>query len=383
MPLDTRGYYSISETATLLGVNRVTVWRWIRDGRLPASRLGHRTTRIKREDLERLLDQAGPAASRPVVAYEPDAWPPVADRHPPAAESAQRSAQLSAPDDRTPDVLTLQKKVRWLEAEIAERKRTEERLRLALVSRQSASEAAEGVAPLPDEFLSIAGDILKTPLDGLSVRAQLVFRRLAEGGQAEPEQVVQALLAVADQAEELAHLIDQLMEISRLDPGERVLDWQPTDLGVLIERVISDARSSSEQPAITFTVPVLVDASDAPSRLQQVLTNLLDNAIKYGPEDRPIDVVVSQAAPEVVELSVRDRGPEMPPGQRIQIFERFYRAHGQSHKGRVGLGLFISRQIVELHGGEIRAEFPPDGGTRFVVRLPVGLDEPAPLAAGD
>jgi signal transduction histidine kinase len=120
-----------------------------------------------------------------------------------------------------------------------------------------------------------------------------------------------------------------------------------------------------------------------PLRLEQVVTNLLDNAVKYSPNGGAIKVTLAlrrarDTAADWAELSVRDYGLGIPPEQRGQIFERFYQAHGNGHKSGLGLGLYISRQIVELHGGEICAEFPPDGGTRFVVRLPI---EPAPFSA--
>jgi signal transduction histidine kinase len=98
---------------------------------------------------------------------------------------------------------------------------------------------------------------------------------------------------------------------------------------------------------------------------------LLDNAVKYSPEGGQIDVVVAAADNEFAEISVRDNGLGIPPEKRGQIFERFYQAHSGAHRGGLGLGLYISRQIVEQHGGELAAEFPADGGTRFIVRFPL------------
>src|ERR1700687_4003788 len=105
--------------------------------------------------------------------------------------------------------------------------------------------------------------------------------------------------------------------------------------------------------------------------MEQVLTNRLDNAIKYSPEGGPIEVVVSRPTGDRMEIAVRDHGIGIPPEKRTLIFERFYQAHGNGHKSGLGLGLYVSRQIVELHGGEIIVEFPSDGGSRFIVRLPL------------
>jgi signal transduction histidine kinase len=119
-------------------------------------------------------------------------------------------------------------------------------------------------------------------------------------------------------------------------------------------------------------VPIWAD----PLRIEQVVTNLLDNAIKYSPEGGPIEVDVDSVEPGTVRLAVRDHGIGVPPEHRGQIFERFYQAETvpTKHASGMGLGLYISRQIVELHDGRIAAEFPPDGGTRFVVTLPTGAD---------
>jgi len=125
---------------------------------------------------------------------------------------------------------------------------------------------------------------------------------------------------------------------------------------------------------IDLESPVSVVAEVDQLRLEQVLANLLDNAIKYSPDSLPIKVVLSQPKSDVAELAVRDFGPGVPEEQRAHIFERFVQgnASGDGRNG-MGLGLYICRQIVELHGGEIRAEFPEDGGTRILVRLPLGL----------
>lgn len=112
-------------------------------------------------------------------------------------------------------------------------------------------------------------------------------------------------------------------------------------------------------------LPARVDAL----RLEQVLTNLLDNAIKYSPDGGTITVTLGQTAAELC-VSVRDHGLGIPAEQRGRIFDRFFQAHQDGHRSGMGLGLYISKQIVDLHGGEITVEFPADGGTCFVVHLP-------------
>jgi len=104
--------------------------------------------------------------------------------------------------------------------------------------------------------------------------------------------------------------------------------------------------------------------------LEQVLANLLDNAVKYSPNGGGVGVALTEVDNEWVEISVRDWGLGIPPERRDNLFDRFYQAHSEGHYGGLGLGLYVSQQIVELHGGTICAEFPSDGGSRFIVRLP-------------
>jgi signal transduction histidine kinase len=119
-----------------------------------------------------------------------------------------------------------------------------------------------------------------------------------------------------------------------------------------------------------------------PLRIEQVLVNLVNNAIKYSPDGGAIDVGVTQHG-EVAQVAVRDHGLGIPPEYREHIFDLFYQAHARSHRSGMGLGLYISRHIVDLHGGFITADFPADGGTRFVVTLPVGCDASQPVCHGD
>ena len=550
--------YNISQAAALLGVSRVTIWRWIRAGRLPVARLGHRTTRIKRADLERLLVPSGPAGSRAwgvqrlgagadaedspecshaprmdwremgasdhfVQFYETDAflvdavgefigtalrageagvvvatpahreglearlqaagldvaaaraggryvaldaaetlarfmvdgapdpgrfrevvggiiaraaegrrhvrifgemvallavegnhtaalrleelWNDLQQTHafslfcayPMAHLGGEARAELlgnvcaahtrviptesytalPTADERRRAIAVLQQKAQWLEDEVADRQRAEERLWVALAAERAARREAEAALRVRDEFISIAAHELRTPLTGLSSHAQLVLRQLKRDGRLEPERVVQVLEVITGQADKLSRLLSRLLDIARLEDGKLALERQPTNLTVLVEQVVAGARAWSDRHAISFTAPAALEAPVDPLRLEQVLTNLLDNAIKYSPDGGPIEVVLSRPQPAVVELSVRDRGLGIPPEKRGQIFERFYQAHGNGHPSGLGLGLYISRQIVELHGGEIRAEFPPDGGTRLIVRLPIASAEPA------
>jgi signal transduction histidine kinase len=140
----------------------------------------------------------------------------------------------------------------------------------------------------------------------------------------------------------------------------------------------------SQDHTLDLVAPATLECEIDPLRIEQVLSNLLDNAMKYSPDGGAIDVTLSRYGDDI-ELSVRDRGLGIPEEKRAQIFERFYQAHDNGQRG-MGLGLYVSRHIVELHGGDMWAEFPADGGTRMIVRLPVSVaspveDVPAMLAS--
>lgn len=263
---------------------------------------------------------------------------------------------LPTTDDRFRAIIQWQQKAQSLEA--------------ALAAEWAARQAAEDALRMREEFLSIASHELKTPLTTLSGHAQMALRRYQRDGYLEPERVVQSLETIRDQAGKLSRLINQLLDVTRLEAGKLMLERTPTDLAGLVERIASATRVVSEQHTITVEAPPSLEAWVDPLRLEQVLTNLLNNAVKYSPEGGQIEVVLVREGSDAVELGVRDHGLGIPVDKRERLFERFYQAHGNGHGGGMGLGLHISRQIVELHGGSIHAEFPPDGGTRFVVHLP-------------
>jgi signal transduction histidine kinase len=252
-----------------------------------------------------------------------------------------------------------------------ERQRAEKEREALLVRERDARGKAEAAIHLRDEFLSVASHELRTPLATLKGHAQLALRQLDRSGQLTPERAAEALRAIARQSEKLNWLMGQLLDISRLEAGKLALERQPTNLVALVEQVVAGARARGAGHVITLTAPRSLESEVDPLRIEQVVTNLLDNAIKYSPEGGPIDVAVSHSADGESEISVRDRGLGIPTEMRGRIFERFYQAHGDAYRSGMGLGLYISSQIIELHRGEITADFPSDGGSRFVVRLPL------------
>jgi signal transduction histidine kinase len=172
----------------------------------------------------------------------------------------------------------------------------------------------------------------------------------------------------------LSRLLNQLMDVTRLETGKVHLLREAADVSGLVRHSIEIARSlTSADPQHTFVVDVpetLVAEVDA-LRLEQVLTNLLDNAVKFSPDGGEIHVGLRMSGSDWFEIWVRDFGLGIPVERRDHIFQRFYQAHADAHRSGMGLGLYVSQQIVEMHAGELRAEFPADAGSRFVLRLPV------------
>lgn len=230
-------------------------------------------------------------------------------------------------------------------------------------------QAAQAAIRLRDDFLQVAAHELRTPVTVLRMQAQLLLRRLQQGT-VDRAQLLQSYTVLSGHSERLGQLISRLLDISQLQGGKLALDPVPTALVPLIREAVTRAEAAAEGRTFTVCAPDDLQARVDPLRVEQVLVNLFDNAIKYSPADGNIEVEATQADPETVRIAVRDRGPGVPEEHRDRIFERYHQAHTDPHRPGMGLGLFIARQIVELHGGRIQLEFPPDGGSRFVVSLP-------------
>lgn len=526
-----RGFYSVTEAASLLGVNRVSVWRWIRAGHLPAAKLGHRTTRIRREDLERVLVRVGGRSKRAawredsadahhgaehvVQFYESDGF--LLESVATFLEQALRGGgvgialatreHIGGLDERLgaaginlarmrasgrlttleagevlgricvdgevdeglfKDVIGgliakaaaggkrvhafgelvallvdagnsagairlerlwngLQREHRFalfcgypmdrfggaafaevLSDVCAEHTRvvpaesysalegSQEQLRAiailqqqaqslagVLVAERAAREKAEAAVRARDEFLSIAAHELKTPITTILGRAQLDLRRMRREGMLAGEEAEATLETIVQQARRMTVLTTHLLDVTRLERGVLAIERREIDLVGLVRGAIKGLTFDAARHPISLDAPErLVVEADA-MRLEQVVTNLLDNAVRYSPHGGAIEVrlerevVVRKSGPvECARLTVRDHGVGVPEGQREQVFDRFHRAHAAAGDagfalGGLGLGLYVTKQIVERHGGTIACETAEDQGSVFVVTLPV------------
>ncbi len=226
-----------------------------------------------------------------------------------------------------------------------------------------------------DEFLSIASHELRTPITALRLGVQRLFR-LARGGAEPPWKAVAASLeAVERQGRRLTLLIDGLLDVSRLQSHRIQLDLEVVDLAEVARDVVAQLGGvlARTHTPLTLRAETPVVGQWDRLRLEQVVTNLLDNAIKYGAEALIEVTVASQDGAAL--LTLKDRGIGIPPERLPFIFGRFERAVSSRHYGGLGLGLYIVRQIVELHGGSIHVESTPGQGSTFTVRLPLSSGE--------
>lgn len=240
--------------------------------------------------------------------------------------------------------------------------------------------AAQDAVQKRDEFLSVAAHELKTPITSLRGFAQLLRRRLEHDQQVHGDELRRAVTIMEQQANKLGHLIAQLLDVTRLDAGKLALDRSPTDLTQLVQRAVEAAQATTDHHQFTLRGTQAITLTVDAMRLEQVLANLFANAIKYSPAGGPIEVSMERA-PGQLRITVADRGVGILPAQRGQIFERFYQADGD-HSAGMGLGLSISRQIAELHGGRLDYEPRPGAGSCFVLTLPLPAAAPRPSTGG-
>ena len=244
---------------------------------------------------------------------------------------------------------------------------------------------------LKSQFLSMASHELKTPLTAISGFLQLALRRarrrlqLGRPDEAQWQQEQQAqveqLEMVNNQTFRLARLVDELLDVSRIESGKMEVRFAEVDVHALAAEVAQRMQLTTAAHTITVHPAGADSATVAGDRdyLEQVFNNLIGNAIKYSPDGGTIDVAIRREGDHVV-ASVSDQGMGIPPAELDQIFSLFYRSQGPSAQkaSGLGLGLYISREIVHRHGGRIWAESTPGAGSTFFVSLPVEPAAPAP-----
>jgi PAS domain S-box-containing protein len=253
--------------------------------------------------------------------------------------------------------------------DITRRKDAENELR-------AAKEAAEAANRAKDRFLAVLSHELRTPLTPALATAQVLERKAGL-----PEDVLRSLHLIRRNIELEALLVDDLLDLTRIAHGKLELKREPVDLHSVIENVIDICRSDmhARRQSLSHDLRASEHHADADSaRLQQVLWNLLKNAIKFTGEGGRVEIATDNPRPGIVRIRVVDTGIGLASHLLDRIFEPFEQASQESSTryGGLGLGLSISRTLVELHGGVIRAESAGEGrGTTFFVELPSHLDK--------
>jgi signal transduction histidine kinase len=224
-----------------------------------------------------------------------------------------------------------------------------------------------------DEFLSIASHELKTPITSLKLQFQMAAKLAAANNpEVYSKERVERRIAIANrQLERMAKLIEDMLDVSRITTGKLAMNVEKVDLPLLVEEVLD--RFSEQLRSAGIEVkreipksPVVIEADRY--RLEQLLDNLLTNAIKYG-EGKPIGVKV-QAFADRVEINIRDHGMGIAKENLERIFQRFERVASPTNIAGLGIGLYVSKKIVEAQGGSIAVDSQLGQGSTFLIRLP-------------
>lgn len=223
---------------------------------------------------------------------------------------------------------------------------------------------------LRDEFLTMASHELRTPLTALLGMSHLLERRI-EHEDNNGERFKRGIKIIARQATRLKRLIDQMFDLSRVETDHLDLSIRQFDLSTVVERVVQESRTLLQRHTIELDYPesLLIDGDE--DRLEQVLQNLVYNAIKYSPDGGTICVSVVPRE-QTVEIAIADPGIGIPEAAREHVFKRFYRASNSARRNisGLGIGLYIVKEIVQRHGGTISFCSTEGQGTTFTISLP-------------
>lgn len=250
--------------------------------------------------------------------------------------------------------------------DISARKRAE-------AEREEARAEAEAAVRVRDDFLAGATHDLRSPLTSLRGRTQLIRRRLDRGQTPDPRWLLEQVDIVDASTRRMLATVNELSDVARLQIGQTLqLEMDPVDLGALARAVAEEMTSGQQRVAVAVEAPdnpVIVEGDGA--RLQRVLQNIVDNAVKYSPAGSPVRVTVEEDAQrEYATITVHDEGVGIPAEDLPRVFTRYYRAATAHGIAGSGLGLSGARAIVEQHGGSIAIESAVGRGTTVILTLP-------------
>ena len=231
---------------------------------------------------------------------------------------------------------------------------------------------AQAAVRARDQFLSIASHELKTPLTSLMGYVDLMQRRAARAGD-QTERDQRAMRVIGEQAARLNKLVGALLDLSRIETGQLSIERGLVDLNALARRLVEETQPTTDRHTITFSgadQPVMLLGDEL--RLEQVVQNLIQNAIKYSPGGGTVAVLVERHGANAY-VRVSDQGIGIPATALPQLFRRFYRAPNadSQHISGMGIGLYVVKEIVELHGGTVEVASQEHQGSTFTISLPL------------
>jgi signal transduction histidine kinase len=238
--------------------------------------------------------------------------------------------------------------------------------------------AAERKSHAKDEFLAMLGHELRNPLSAISSAASLIGMPGAG-----LETSGRARLIIQRQSQHLSRIVDDLLDLSRAMSGKILLSRQPVEFATLVSSCLDTFRATGRTAGYRLNVELVAGWVDGdPTRLEQITSNLIDNALKYTPAGGKIDIAIEQEHEEMV-LTVRDSGVGIPSDLLPHVFDVFVQGtiSLDRSQGGLGIGLSLVRRLVELHGGSVSAESAgSSNGSTFVIRLPASAAPAAPAA---
>jgi signal transduction histidine kinase len=277
------------------------------------------------------------------------------------------------PNESPSQFKVLNEKIAALTREIVHRKSLQTEREALLESERAARLDAERVSRMKDEFLATLSHELRTPLNAILGWSQLL--RMTD---LSPADATQGLETIERNARMQVQLIEDLLDMSRIISGKMRLDVQRVDLATIIQAALDAVRPAADAKNVRLQSvldPLAGPIAGDPNRLQQVVWNLLSNSVKFTPKGGRVQVLLERVNSHV-EISVTDTGAGIRPEHLPHVFDRFWQSDASTTRkyGGLGLGLSIVKQLVDVHGGQVRAKSPGEGlGATFIISLPLPL----------
>ncbi len=266
--------------------------------------------------------------------------------------------------------------VRWIPSvqklsdEIAERKKVEKELLKTQLDLHQTLAKEQDLNKLQQQFVSMASHEFRTPLAIIDTAAQRMKRR-ADENRLTPEEAVQRIDKIRDAVGRMTRLMDSTLNMARMEEGKFKVEIKPCDIGKVVREVCERQQEMSENHVISYDLadlPVTIQADT--DFLEQALTNLFSNAVKYAPDAPDIEIKGYTEGDQVV-ITVRDQGVGIDEDELDRIGERFFRARTSAGTAGTGLGLNLAMTLVEMHGGSVSIESKNGEDSTFTIRLPI------------